>query len=361
MQPTEEFTGLGMPVFTAFGWAGEEAAQNYALSQLEQFAAVLQANLPVDLKNELPFHGLSVADRSAYLAAEEDVESDVHVTFNARPTSLETQMALTDKVALARAFKQLTKNPASVLILLQHLGPEWSLRVQQMQVDEEAGDQGHYQDLFKGDIAELNEESLAEIIDKAAYLNGEDQWVTPLYLGQRLPAEQASAMGLSIIPVMAERMQVLTPLITVLRGRVAKKQTAPATAKGETKAKSVPSDPVVVPEQPDRPLSQEEFVYISELKPLHVRRGFVNMTPEYWPFFAATARMESRPVTVILPDGRREEGAVWRLQPDDLARLVLGPRAHRWLEETFVAGSYIQMVVTKLEESNIQVVLEPLS
>ena len=45
MQPTEEFTGLGMPVFTAFGWAGEETAQKYAYSQLEQFIALLHANL----------------------------------------------------------------------------------------------------------------------------------------------------------------------------------------------------------------------------------------------------------------------------------------------------------------------------
>ena len=359
MQPTEEFTGLGMPVFTAFGWAGEEAAQNYALSQLEQFAATLQANLPVDLRNELPVHGLSVADRNAYLAAEEDAESDVHITFNVRPTSLEMQLALTDKAALNRAFKQLTKNPASVLILLQHLGPDWSLRVQQVQIDEEAGDQGHYQDLFKGEISELNEQSLTELIEKAAYLNGEEQWATPIYLSQRLPAEQASAMGLAIIPVMTERMQVLTPLITVLRGRVAKKQAAPASGKGETKP--APSAPVVVPEQPERPLSQEEFVYISELMPLHVRKGFINMTPEYWPFFAITARSESRPVTVIVGDGRLEEGAVWRLQPDDLARLVLGPRAHHWLEDTFVAGDYVRMAVTKVDESEIQIVLEPLS
>ena len=34
MEKSEKFTGLGMPVFMAFGWAGEETAQKYALDQL---------------------------------------------------------------------------------------------------------------------------------------------------------------------------------------------------------------------------------------------------------------------------------------------------------------------------------------
>ena len=35
MSATNQFNGLTMPVFTAFGWAGEETAIQFALSQLD--------------------------------------------------------------------------------------------------------------------------------------------------------------------------------------------------------------------------------------------------------------------------------------------------------------------------------------
>jgi len=194
MQPTEEFTGLGMPVFTAFGWAGEEAAQKYAYSQLEQFIALLHTNLSANLQKEMIYYGLSPEDQSVYLAAAENVEEDVHIAFNARPLSFEIQLALTDKPALNRALKQIKKNPQIFLILLKQLDPDWEFRIQQVQIDEDSGDQAHYQDLYKGPIAGLNEENVVEIFEKASYLNGDDKWVTPIYLSMRLPADQAAAM-----------------------------------------------------------------------------------------------------------------------------------------------------------------------
>ena len=54
MQPTTDFTGLSMPVFTAFGWAGEETAIKFALSQLEAFVSELHANLSREVKEKFP-------------------------------------------------------------------------------------------------------------------------------------------------------------------------------------------------------------------------------------------------------------------------------------------------------------------
>lgn len=361
MQPTEEFTGLGMPVFTAFGWAGEETAQKYAYSQLELFIALLHANLSSDLREEFPFHGLSTADQSVYLSSAENVEEDAHIAFNARPLSLEMQLALTDKGALNRAFKHISKNPQVFINLLLQLDPSWEFRIQQVQVNEETGERANYQDLYKGSIPGLKEENVVELIEKANYLNSDEKWVTPIYLSLRIPSDQAATMQGSIIPVMVERINLLGPYVSLLRGRSVKKGIAAKTeVKSEETPKAKQSVPVEVMEQPQKPLSSEEFTYISELKPLHLNRGFINMTPEYWPFFAINARTESRPVTVVAGDMRDEDCAVWRLQPNDLARLVLGPKAHRWLEDHFVPGDYVQMVVTRIDDSEIHVVLDPL-
>ncbi len=361
MQPTEKFTGLGMPVFTAFGWAGEETAQNYAYGQLEQFVALLHENLPAGFRAEMPYYGLSAENQSVYLAAEENVEDDVHIVFNARPVSLEVQLALADKAVLVKALRLIKKNPEGFRRLLGHLDADWTFRLQQVQVNEETGERAHYQDIYKGAISDLNEENVVEIFEKAAYLDGDVQWVTPIYLSMRVPADQAAAMQKSIIPVMTERLSLLTPIIAVLRGHSKKQVVAPVIADSEVVPAAEPVVPVEALDQPVRPLSKDEFTYVSELRPLHIDRGFINMTPEYWPFFAINARTESRPVVVIADDIRDEESAVWRLQPTDLARLVLGPQAHRWLEDHFAAGSYIQLVVTRVDDSEIQIVLESIS
>lgn len=360
MQPSEEFTGLGMPVFTAFGWAGEETAQNYAYAQLEQFITLLHASISTDLQENLPHHGLSTVDQSVYLSAAENVEEDVHIAFNARPLSLEIQLAVTDKAAVSRALKQIMKNPQLTRNMLLHLDPEWEFRVQQVQVNDETGEQAHYQDLFKGPAAGLTEESVVELFDKANYLNSDEKWLTPIYLSLRIPSDQAAAMQTSIVPVMTERINMLNLIVPTLCGRSAKKgAAAKAVAESEEKPKAEKSVPAQVAEQPQKPLSKDEFTFISELKPLHINRGFINMTPEYWPFFAINARTESRPVTVAAGEIRDGDSAVWRLQPNDLARLVLGPQAHRWLKDHFVAGDYVQIVANRISDSEIQIVLDP--
>ena len=346
-----------MPVFMAFGWAGEETALKYALDQLEIFVEVLRASLPQTMQDELPFHGMNEESQSAYMAATERIDDDVRILFNARPASLEIQVALTDKVALTKCLKQITKNPVNFHKLLSRLEPEWTLRVQQMEINEETGEQGNYQEVFKDSHNALDEAKTIEVFEKAAYLNSDDKWVTPIYLSQRISAEQASTMKREIIPVLSERLSLLAPVITMLRGRSARRAVksvaAKKAAKSPAKKKTVKKSPAKV----EAPTS-EEFTYISELKPLHIRRGFINMTTQHWPFFAINARTESRPVILIAESMRDEDSAVWRLQPDNVARLVLSPSAQRWLEDSFVAGDSVHLTVTKNSPTEIQIVLD---
>lgn len=366
METTEEFTGLGMPVFTAFGWAGEETALKYALSQLELFITTLHANLPGTLKNELPEFGLSEEGQGVYLAADSNVESNVHVAFYARPMSLEVQLTLTNKEVLSKGLKQMEKDPAGFLRLLTRLGPGWSLHIQQMHINEETGERGHYQDLVKEEVAALDDEQITEIVEKASYLNGEDKWVTPIYISQRVPSQQAAAMEEAIIEVMTERLMLLTPLIMMLSGRNPRKKISSSREAPKSKQKQrVQRAPKAAPVTPadgqtiKNADTMESFSYVAELKPLHVRRGFVNLTPAHWPFFAINARTETRPVTVVTATMRDKNSSVWRLQPNDLARLVLSPRAHEWLENNFSASDRILLTASKVADDEIEIILEP--
>ena len=76
-----EFSGLTMPVFTAFGWAGEEAAINYALSQLDGFARALHEALAENITAYMPFFGLDKGNQVSYIAVERDHESGPFFSF----------------------------------------------------------------------------------------------------------------------------------------------------------------------------------------------------------------------------------------------------------------------------------------
>jgi hypothetical protein len=112
---------------------------------------------------------------------------------------------------------------------------------------------------------------------------------------------------------------------------------------------------------PDDVLSLEEgaaqFTYISELLSLHLRRGFINLTPRHWPFFSKTARTEIRPVTLLYGDKKDEKSTVWRLVPNDQARIVLSATAHGWLEEHFEPGDSIQVRAVKKNDDDITITL----
>ena len=107
--------------------------------------------------------------------------------------------------------------------------------------------------------------------------------------------------------------------------------------------------------------SVDTFTYLAELKPLHIRRGFVNLTAGHWPFFALNARAQTRDVTIVFGGRQDKHSSVWRLQPDDQARLVLGPQVHDWIEENFASSDQIQVTARKLDNNEIRITLEPVA
>jgi hypothetical protein len=353
MHPSKQFTGLPMPVFTAFGWAGEETAINFAISQLEQFIHALYAHLPRETQAMLPNAGLDREAQSVYLGASDEVERDAFIVFHARPNSLDMVLAITDKKALTQALKAAESTPELWHRYVTELGPDWSLRVQQMEYDEESETATHYQDLFKEPVTQLDPEAAAALAAKAAFLNSEPAWVTPIYVTRRFDAEQIALMGMKVLDVITEEMGLMMPLFRFLSGKARR----PATrAKG--KARTAAKDNVA--EQPAEPEVEpvEQFTFVSELKPLHLQRGFINLTSHHWPFFSLTARTETRPVTIYY-DGRYDrKSAVWRLVPDDQARIVLSTAVQEWLEDNFDPDDKISITAKKLDEKEIQIDLK---
>lgn len=356
MASINQFNGLTMPVFTAFGWAGEETAIKYALEQMELFVRALYNRLPRSVQSKFGHVDISAVNQAVYLSASPDVESDVHIAFYARPMSLELQLVITGEKVLAKSLSEIQKQPALAHRLITELGADWNLRIQQMQVDEETGELSHYQDLFKDSVTNLDEETAAAVFDKAAYLNSEAKWLTPIYVSRRFPSEQASNMGPAIVDVMSEHINSLMPIVSFLGGRKGRKE-SPARAKTHTK--QAVKESVLEPAVPDTQIDPEEgFSYVSVLKPLHLRRGFVNLTPKHWPFFAINSRTETRPVTVYYDGLYDKDSAVWRLLPNDQARLVLSPSVHQWLEDNFEANDRVQVTAKKLDGQEIQISLK---
>jgi hypothetical protein len=229
-----------------------------------------------------------------------------------------------------------------------------------MQVDEESGEQTHYLDLFKDSITALSPEVSAEVMSKASYLNSEDKWVTPFYLSRRIPAEQAAAMGLAITDVLRDQIDELLPLIHFLTGRRAKsskRKTRPKarTVKpmmgGKDSGETTALETVLKPE--------DGFTHVSRIKPLHLRRGFINLTSAHWPFFALNSRTETRPITIYYDGVYDKESAVWRMLPHDMARIVLSPPVHHWFADNFTENDEIHVTVTRLDDDEIQISLRP--
>lgn len=354
MSATNQFTGLPMPVFTAFGWAGEETAIKFALEQLEGFIHQLHANLSHEARAILPYAGLNKETQSVYLAAESDVESDIYIFFYARPMSLEMQLAQTDKKALVKLYKFATAQPTMAHRLITELGPSWSIRLQQIQVNEETGEQANYQDLFKDDVTKLLPDNAHELIEKAAYLNNDEKWVVPFYLSRRFQSEQVAAMNVAVVQVLSEQIDALLPLIQFLSGKKGKKTVRKSSTKAKvsTTSSSSPVETAVSVPQEDG------FSYVSELKPLALRKGFINLTEKHWPFFAINSRTETREVTVYYDGVYDKASTVWRLQPNNMARIVVSPQVQHWLQDNFQANDHIHVNVTKLDGDEIQISLK---
>lgn len=357
MSANNQFIGLPMPVFTAFGWAGEETAIKFALEQLEQFINQLHVGLSQEARTVFPHAGMNYETKSVYLAADMETEETLFISFFARPMSLELQLAITDPAVLNNGYRVATAQPTMTHRLITELGPEWSLRIQQFQVDEESGDQSNYQDLFKDDVPKLSPDGARELFEKTAYLNGQEKWFIPFYLSRRFQSEQIAAMNVAVVSVISDQIDRLLPLIHFLTGKSSKPMRAGSvgTKSRARKGKVVVAETAV----PEITMLQEDgFTYVSDVKPLALRKGFINMTTKHWPFFALNSRTETRPVTVYY-DGVYDKGSsVWRLQPNNMARLVLSPQVHQWYEDNFEADDQIQLSVTRLNDEEIQISLK---
>jgi hypothetical protein len=282
------------------------------------------------------------------------------------------QLGVTDREVLVKGLKQIAKDPVIAHHTITQLDPSWMLRIQQMQVDEENGERTHYQDLYKDSVGNLTADQAAEIFEKAAYLNSEGGWVTPIYLSSRVASERVAAMGSTVLELTGELIATLMPTLRLLTGRRIRKARPAKSTKSTspTGAIRIIGEPKPVPAadddlaaalaaQPQVDENVEEFTYTTELKPLHIRRGFINLTPAHLPFFAICTRTETRSVTVVFGGRQDKSGSVWRLQPDDQARLMLGAQVHDWLEEHFEADDKIRVTARKIDEDEIRVSLDP--
>lgn len=363
MLPSNEFTGLTMPAFTAFGWAGEENALKFALSQLEQFINALHGRLSTEARDEFPFHGLSLENQNVYLSADEEYAQNTYVAFNARPISLEILLTVEDPAALAKGLAEIKKDPAAAYDVLAQLDPNWTIRVQQMQVDPETGERAHHLDLHRDTIGNLTAEQLAEVVDRAAYLNGDGKWVTPVYLSLRLASERVAAMGTTVLDVSNGLVEGLVPVSRLFTGHEPRKSGASRAARAKAARKAAEREAALQNGADTGTITStrkigDEFTYVAELKPLHIRRGFINLTPGHWPFFSQSTRTETRDVTVFYGPEQKAKSTVWRLQPDDQARLVLSKPVHAWLEENFSTSDSIRVSARRLDNDEIRITLE---
>jgi hypothetical protein len=348
---SNQFNGLTMPVFTAFGWAGEDAAITFALSQMEMFIESLFFNLPREAQALFPYRGLDRASQSVYLSMEEDPTKGPYIAFSARPASWEQSLNISDRAALKKAYGVAAARPASFFDHLVELGPNWKLRIQQMEYDPEQNTGTHYKDIYNDATSALSDEQLIIDMERATFLSGEDQWLVPFYLSRRQESEKVSAMRLAIIPNTVEDINALVPLLKLLTGKA---------RKAKKKARSAPPPPKAKAELAALAVEDDsvgQFTYVSELLALHIRRGFINLTPRHWPFFAVNARTETRPVTALYGEHKDEKCTVWRLVPDDQARIVLSSTAHDWLEDHFEAGDSIEVQAIKSNDDKITITL----
>ena len=350
----EPFLGLPMPVFTAFGWAGEEQALTYALDQLEQFIQNLQGGMSRELQTLFPHRGLNRETQGAYLARSLETERDLYVTFHARTTALRVAIQLHERTALSKAMEAIQADHATWYAGLQALDAGWELRLQQMEYNPETEEAVNYKDLFKDRVTELSEADSAEYINRMAYLNGEDKWLGTIELSKRMNSEFVAAMGTGVVGEVAKELEGMSAVLRLLVGGIkatkGKKKTA---RKAPAKTKAKPTSASEIAEA-----NLESFTYVATLKAMHLRKGFVNMTEAHWPFFSINSRTVTREVILKYDGNVDKKSAVWRLKANDRARLVVGDRVAGWLDDNFNVDDQIQVTATKLADKSIEIELD---
>ena len=349
----EPFLGLTMPVFTAFGWAGEEQALTFALDQLEQFVKQLHLAMSREAQTILPHHGLNRETQGVYMARELVIGEGLHMNFHARPAALRLGIVLSDRAALAKALTAIQANHDTWHEGLQSLGDGWELRYQQMEYNPETSEAVHYKDVFKDRVTALDMEQSVEMIDRMAYLNGEDKWLGPIELSKRMNAEFVAAMGSGVVHEIAKEIDLLLPVLRLLNGGVkvgAARKAGGSTRTTKAKAKKKPTSAKTMAEE-----NVESFTYVSTIKPMHLRKGFINMTELHWPFFMINSRTETRPV-ILKYDGHTDmDSAVWRMMPAERARLVLSAKPHDWFVDNINPDDEVQITARKLPEKKIEI------
>jgi hypothetical protein len=352
------FQGLTMPVFTAFGWAGEDQAMKFALSQLDAFIARLHAHMSSDLRTIFPYFGIDRGGQVVYVSEKEEATEGVHIAFRASPMNFTVTLGVTDKKSLAKVFGRLNSAGDDFYKRAKLLGEGWEMRLQQMEIMDDAGTEiSHYQDVFKDEIVTLDEENAGKVIERGEYLNNEAKWVAPLYFNHRENSEKIAFMGVGVVRHMAEFLRSVLPMARLMTG-VTGKKVMPAKAPKKPRAtaeKSTSAKDMVSAQQ------LEQFVFVSEVKELHIRKGFVNLTAEHWPFFAKTARANTREIDLKFGEGQSQRAGVWRLVSNGQARLVLEGNAAKWLGETFSSNERVQVEAIKGESGDIVVSLTPVA
>jgi hypothetical protein len=188
-------------------------------------------------------------------------------------------------------------------------------------------------------------------LNRAAFLNSEEKWVVPIQISHRLSSEKVATMGKQIIPETVDEMSRMMPLVRFLTGKIRKpKKKAPS--RKRLKVEDTPTS------QPADVANLERFVYVSLIRPLHIRRGFVNLTPEHWPFFAINNRTETRQISLNYGTDTDDKSRVWRLVQDSQVRIVLSSTAHKWLENNFESEDLLQVTAVKAESDRIVIKLE---
>jgi hypothetical protein len=172
-----------------------------------------------------------------------------------------------------------------------------------------------------------------------------------------MPSEQISTMSATVIKHMNEVMVRVLPMARFLSNTSSR--LAPKTKEREVSLEE--ADETTTAKALRKAGKLEEFVFVSKVKTLHIRKGFINLTPEHWPFFAEGARSTTRDIIVNFGEDKNEEATVWRLVSSDQARIVLETEAQNWLADAISPDERVQITALKDENEDIAVTLKPVA
>jgi len=337
-----EFNGLTMPVFNAFGWIQKDDVIEFALDQLQQFATDLYKNLPRDLQLLFPYYGLDKETQGVYLARTNNISDDIYITFYAKPKSLRMAINMNAQSTIGKSMSSVQENlNVWVKTMLSIMG-DWEVTAQQLEVNEKNNEMLLYKELYKDAPKNLSMAASTELIERMIYLQEDPKYTMGFVITKNWPSQFIAGMGEKVGKQIALELTEVAPVIMQLAGGVKF-----AAKKKETKKRTVAKRQKATSATAVKENQIEQFTYHATLKPLHIRKGFINMTPAHWPFFSKTARTEVRDITVRYETTVDKKSSVWRMVPNDMARIVLSDQTQRWLSNTFSADEQIQINAIK--------------